>query len=146
MSFTFPTIANFKAHFFRDFPYADDQNDMEKVTDKDIEKAMLEARQNFNAALFADQDGYTLAALYLTAHYLVMDLRAAAQGVSGKYTWLSTSRSVGNVSESYAIPESVTKDPALSYYAGTYYGTKYLSIISPLLIGNIRAFQGTTWP
>jgi hypothetical protein len=148
MHFTYPDIPAFKAWFAKDFPFAptDAPDDLEKVTDADITKAMTEARANFNPALFGNQDAFATTFLYATAHYLIHDLKTAAQGVGGQYHWLSTSRSVGNVSESYALPEGLAKDPLLSFFATTGYGAKYLSLIMPLLVGNVQCYQGTTHP
>ncbi|MDR2675903.1 MAG: DUF4054 domain-containing protein [Opitutaceae bacterium] len=149
MAFTQPDADAFRSWFARDFPFAaagDDPADLSKVREADIAKAFAEAKANFNPALFESQEAFATAFLYAAAHYLVHDLKNAAQGVSGSYTWLVNSRSVGGVSESYAIPDAILKSPALSFFGTTGYGMKYLSLIAPRLIGNVCAFQGATWP
>ena len=129
-----------------------DPTDLSKVTDKDISKAFVQAKQGMNSALFAGnsteegQEFYETAYLWLAAHYLVIDLRAAAQGVAGQYSWLTSSKSVGNVSESYQFPERIMKSPYLSLITTTPYGAKYLSLIMPLLSGNVRLVAGWTTP
>lgn len=143
MAFTNPTIADFKSHFFRDFPYGTAMN---SVQDADITKAISEANFNFNPGLFDTQENYSLGFLYLTAHYLVMDLRASAQGIQGNYPWLSQSKSVGSVSESSAIPERILANPILAMLSKTYYGAKYLSLVLPKLVGNIGIVGGATQP
>lgn len=141
MAYTNPTVAEFKAHFFRDFPYGTATN---TVQDADITKAISEAAYNFNPGLFSSQANYTLGFLYLTAHYLVMDLRASAQGIQGNYPWMSVSKSVGSVSESTAIPERIMANPILAMLSKTYYGAKYLSLVLPNLVGNVGIVGGAT--
>lgn len=149
MAFTVPSVSDFKAYFVRDFPYdpaVAPPYDMGKVQDLDITKAIAEAGFNFNEALFADQAQYTMAYLYLTAHYMVMDLRASAQGVSGQYTWLTASKSVGSVSEGYSVPEQIMAHPSLAMLSKTMYGAKYLSLVLPQMVGNIYSVAGDTLP
>jgi len=140
--YTYPSVADFKAHFFRDFPYGIDPD--EHVLDADITKAMAEAKFGFNEALFSSQENFTLAFLYLTAHFLVMDLRASAQGLSGSYSWLTASKAVGSVSESYSIPQRILDNPALSMLTRTNYGAKYVLLIFPLLVGQAFIVCGST--
>ena len=143
MAYIVPTATDFKAHFTRDFPFGTSTN---SVMDSDINKALLECSVNFNEALWDTQDEFSVAYLYLTAHYLVMDLRASTQGISGNFAWMTTSKSVGSVSEGQDIPEFIRKDPMLSHYAKTYYGAKYISLAYPRLIGNVFAKFGGTKP
>ena len=136
-----PTVSEFKAHFFRDFPYGADQT---KVMDADITKAISEASMNINGTLFGSQETYSLAFLYLTAHYLVTDLRAASQGVSGAYTWLESSKAVGSVSQGFSIPENILKNPVIAQFSKTHYGAKYISLVLPHLVGGVFYIQGAT--
>lgn len=143
-AYLYPTVQEFKDYFFRDFPYG---VTLEEVTDADISKAMAEARFNFaGETLASSQEEYSMLYLYLTAHYLVMDLRASSQGISGKFAWLTSSKSVGSVSESYAIPDRILANPELAYYAETLYGTKYLSLLLPMLGGQVMIALGRTLP
>ena len=114
------------------------------VLDADIERSFLEAGMNFNQGLFGEDAQITLGFLYLSAHYLVMDLRAAQKGVNSSTENPINSRSVGSVSESYSIPEWVTKDKILNYYTKSSYGMKYLSFILGRMTGNVQAIQGAT--
>lgn len=116
------------------------------ISDEDIEIAFGEAKLLFNQTLFDTDANITLGYLYLTAHYLVNDLRAGLGGISATGAFPVNSRSVGNTSESYSIPESYLKDPALSFYTSTTYGMKYLSMILPLMRGNVNAVIGATQP
>lgn len=116
------------------------------VLDSDITKAFGEARVNFNQSLFGRDENITLAYLYLTAHYLIMDLQNALSGVESKGGFIVNSRSVGSVSEGYAIPEKYTKSPVYSYYAQTGYGLKYLSFLTNRAIGNVVSVAGATRP
>jgi len=65
------------------------------VLDADIEKAFNEAKITFNQSLFSSEENVKIGFLYLTAHYLVNDLRAALKGLSGTAAFPLQSRSVG---------------------------------------------------
>lgn len=112
------------------------------ISDKDIEKAYEQACINFNSGLFSDDDSKKVAYLYLTAHYLVKDLNE--NGLSSTGDQLVSSIKVGNVSENYKIPEWMTNDKNLSYFTTTSYGLKYLSLITPHLVGNSAVAEGQT--
>ncbi len=149
MAFTFPSVADFKAYFFRDFAYdpaVAPPYDLTKIQDLDITKAMEEAKRNFNSALFGTQEEYTMCFLYLTAHYMVMDLRASSQGIAGSYAWLTTGKSVGSVSESFGIPQKILDNPLLAMYSKTNYGAKYLSLVLPYITGPMFTVCGGTSP
>lgn len=109
--------------------------------DSDIENAIAEAKVNFNEKLFGNDDKARLVFLYLVAYYLTMDFQNAS-GAGG--IGIVTSRSVGSVSESRALPAWMTSNSILSVYAQNPYGVKYLSLIRPYLIGNILFFKGAT--
>ena len=145
-------VDDFKGWFTRDFIYAtplgmtapiDDCLD-NYVTDADITKAFTEADISFNPAIFGEDAALKTTFLYLAAHYLVNDLQTAASGVASTGYLPVQSRSVGPVSESYAIPEWMTRDAVLGLYATTRYGQKYLSLIKPLLVGNVVTYEGAT--
>ena len=137
------TIADFKAHFTRDFPYYENIGcEKDYVLDADITKAFTEAKANFNVDLFSNDDTLKFCYLYLTAHYLVSDFQAG--GLNSVGYNLVSGRSVGSVSESYQIPDWIAKDPTLSQYWTTRYGQKYVSMIRPLLIGNVGISYGAT--
>lgn len=147
-------VDDFKDFFVRDFDYAIQSGETESiyscqkeyVMDSDITKAFMEASANFNAGLFGTDDKLKIAYLYLTAHYLVNDLMAAKDQSGSSSQFPVSSRSIGAVSESYSIPEWILKDPILSYYSTTRYGMKYISIVKPLLIGNVQVYKGYTTP
>lgn len=141
MAFTQPTVSDFKAYFTRDFPYGVTNN---TILDSDITKAIDEAAVNFNEALFSTQGTYSMAFLYLSAHYLVMDIRASGQGISGSFPWLTSSKGVGSVSESSSIPTFISDNPMLAHLGKTYYGAKYISLVYPKLIGNMFSSYGGT--
>lgn len=116
------------------------------VKDSDIEAAFKEAQIVFNQSLFSTDEQVTLGYLYLTAHYLVHDLRAALAGVAGFNPFPVQSRSVGSVSESYGIPQTYMDNPIYSFYTQSAYGMKYLSMVLPVLVGNVGAVAGATRP
>jgi hypothetical protein len=117
-----------------------DNTDMLKVTDTDIQNAIGDAVAfDPNQGFFATQADFTRAFLFLTAHYLQQSLLAATEGLSSQYNWLTTSKSVGDVSESYQIPEWAGRDPMLCDFGKTRYGARFLTIISPFLVGHMTA-------
>ena len=145
------TVDDFKTHFSRDFEYAipigmtSSPYDCEQsyVTDLDINKAFSEATINFNEGLFGDDDTLKITFLYLSAHYLCNDLQSSMQGIGSAGQFPVNSRSVGGVSESYNLPDWIN-DPILGYFSTTRYGQKYVSLIKPLMIGNISVCEGAT--
>jgi hypothetical protein len=147
-------LDDFKSWFSRDFNYAtpvgetDPIYDCPKdyVTDADITKAFTEAKMNFNSGLFGLDDELRMCFLYLSAHYLVNDLQTSVAGVGSTGYFAVNSRSVGSVSEGYQIPDWVLNDPILGSFMTTRYGQKYLSLIKPLLIGNVQVYIGNTTP
>ena len=112
------------------------------VSDKDITNAYAEACVNFNSSLFSDPDETKLAYLYLAAHYLVNDLNAG--GIESAGSSPVASRSVGNVSESYSIPQWQLENPIFSFYTKSSYGLKYLNLVLPKLTANMGTVAGCT--
>lgn len=117
------------------------QQEINYTQDTDILNAYKEAYINFNEGLFPDEETKKLVFLYLTAHYLTVDFNnALGIGQLG----IPTSKSVGSVSQGYAIPLWLQKSAGLSMYATTGYGVKYATLIRPYLIGNIITVCGRT--
>jgi len=144
MKYANPTIQEFKEYWSRDFPYSTDPK--EGVTDSDIAKAFTQANFSINENLFGNQVDYTTAYMLLAAHYLVIDIRLATQGLNSTYQWAVASKSVGSVSESYAIPTKFQNSPYLTMLSQTGYGGKYLQLILPLMVGNVLSIPGRTLP
>ena len=67
-------------------------------------------------------------------------------GMNGKAEWLTQSKTVGNVTESYSIPDRILKSPYLSKLSKTTYGAQLLELVSPQLIGNFASFHRDTLP
>ena len=114
----------------------------ERVSDLDITHAYGEADTTFNTSIFQNDTDMVLAYLYLSAHYLVNDLNAG--GVDSNPTGIVNSKSVGNVSEGYAIPEWQLKSSIYSFYTKSSYGLKYLNMVIPRLKGNMASVEGAT--
>lgn len=147
------TAEDFKNYFVRDFAYLPDPytgceaDRLNFVLDSDIEKAFAQAKIKFNQSLFGTNEEIELGYLWLTAHYMVIDLQAAQQGASSAGARFNvSSRSVGSVSESYDIPETYKKNPFISFLSKTAYGEKYFSLIQSRIIGNTFAVCGGTRP
>jgi hypothetical protein len=141
-----PTKSDFQNYFYRDFPFTANPSDLTKVQTKDITKAFCDADSMINPELFASQSSYTLGYLHLAAHFLVMNLRASSQGISGQFGWLETSKSVGSVSEGLQVPQRIMDNPMFAMLSKTNYGAKYLYMILPMLSGQIFIVSGETLP
>lgn len=124
------------------------------LSDADIQKAIQEAKMGFNESLFDNNetDDYigdrNLALMYLTAYYLVMDIKNSTAGLSSNgYASFISSKSVGGVSESYGVPAWVSSDPMSALYMDNGYGKKYVSMLLPRARANsiMLACGGTTF-
>lgn len=124
------------------------------LSDADIQKAIQEAKMGFNESLFENNEtedyigDRNLALMYLTAYYLVMDIKNSTAGLSSNgYASFVSSKSVGGVSESYGVPSWVSSDPMLSLYMDNGYGKKYVSMLWPRARANsiMLACGGTTF-
>lgn len=140
-----PTVAEFKAKFYRDFPYspsASDKDNLDFVADKDISNAITEALAHFNTSLFGDNT--TLFFMYLVAHTLVMNIRVSTSGLASTAKFAVESASVGSVSVSNLVNERFASDPFFSSFLTTGYGKKYLEFVYPYTVGNVDVNCGGT--
>lgn len=112
------------------------------VQDNDITNAFAEAQAVFNQGLYGKDAVVRLAYLYLTAHFLAYDLKAALAGLTAAGQFPVSSRAVGSVSESYDVPEAYTTDPILAGFTSTAYGMKFLQMTLPALVGNMAGLCG----
>lgn len=138
-----PTVAEFKAQFTRDFPYG---TTPETVNDSDIVSAQKAAAFNVYEGIFSSEADYKFAYNYLSAHYLVMALKASTQGLNGSFPWLENNKSVGSVSQGFTIPDDIAQRPVLAMFTKTYYGAFYLSLVLPLTYGRVVVSGGGTLP
>lgn len=133
------TIAEFKAQFDRgQFVYSAILPD---VRDTDISKAITEALAIFNSDIYPTEAICKLALLYLTAHFLSLDIGAGDNGAQPVYN--QTSRSVGSISESVQLPDWVSQS-YLSIYMTTYYGQKWIALSLPHMVGGVYSVPGGT--
>ena len=112
------------------------------VLDEDIEKAFTQAYPNANINF-----GFTCSEkiniyLHLVAFYLVFDLKNSASGVNSSFIGTLSSKSVGDVSESYSIPNWMMQEPMYSIYASNGYGLKYLSLIASYMAITVMFSKG----
>lgn len=114
------------------------------ISDDDILRAFAEAKINFNPNFFTDDETAIMVFCYLAAHYLVIDLNNAQNPLGMGFMGFTQSKSVGSVSESYMVPSFATNNQVLSQYILTGYGRKYVSLISPYIIGNVLLIKGKT--
>ena len=101
------------------------------ITDEDIAKAMTQALPNANERFGETCVEKKNIYLHLVAFYLVFDLKNSSTGINSSYLGTLASKSVGDVSESYNIPNWLTQSPLYSIYSQNGYGLKYLSLIAP---------------
>lgn len=124
-----------------------DNTNLTKVTDYDLQAAIIAATLfNINSCLFSSQAAYTYAYNLLVAHYLCENIAAGNTGLFGKAEWLTSAKTVGNVTEHYEIPDRVLRSPYLSKLSKTTYGAQFLELVSPQLIGNIAPFHRQALP
>lgn len=111
------------------------------ITDEDIQKAMTQAMGN---AKMWDDDCCINTTIYLhqVAFYLCVDISNSSSGINSKYSGLVQSKSVGDVSESYAVPTWMQNSPMYSLYGQNGYGLKYLSLIAPYLACTVLFSRG----
>lgn len=146
------TVSDFKARFYRDFFYANQLPNQEQpvppnvdlIQDLDITNAFSDAQALLNQGLLGSNSNITNGYLFLSAHCLSLNIKAADSGVNstGTGAFPVTGRTVGSVSESYMIPDAYKDDPILAQYAQTAYGQKYLAMVLPFLRGNMTALAG----
>lgn len=141
MSFDYPDVEQFKSFFDRDFNYG---TDLTTVRDADIENAFMEAKAQFRGSFFTTEERFDLAFLLLSAHTLCTTLTQSSQGISGSYSWLVNSRSVGSISEGMSIPQRILDNPQLAMLTKTTYGARYLALILPFLSGQVFTVRGAT--
>lgn len=103
------------------------------ISDTDIERAFSEARQVFNPNFFDDDATAEMFFYYVTAHFLVMDINNAANSFGMGYANFTQSKSVGSVSESYAIPTWMQDNPIYAMLGQTGYGRKYLMAVDSII-------------
>lgn len=144
MAYINPSVADFKAYFYRDFPYGTDPNT--SVLDQDITSSFLSTNFNINQGLFPDQGSYNLGYLLMSAHFLVMNLRQSSQGINGQFNFLQASKGVGSVNEAFSIPQRILDNPLWSMYTKTNYGAQFMQLVLPELSGQISNVFGTTRP
>lgn len=141
------TISDFKALFVRDFVYG---TTPDKVLDADLTNALNLAASDFNTALWVDDAETKTAFLYLSAFWLADSLQAAgglsgvnlSRGALSKGDGAIQTKSVGNVSVAFALPEGIVNDPMLHKYQRNRYGQIYLGLLTPRLVGNIGVVSG----
>lgn len=142
MAFNNPAVADFKSLFFRDFPFGTDVN--VAILDQDVSNSFVKTNIGINPDLWDDQASYTLGYLLLSAHNLVMTLRASSQGINGQFNWAQNNKSVGAVSEGFAIPQRILDNPEFMMLSKTNYGAEYLQLLLPKLVGQIFGVCGST--
>jgi len=142
MTFNDPTLESFKLRFNRDFPFGEDED---KVQDQDITRALSDCKARIaSTKLLSTQEEWTYAFLLLSAHFLVVNLRNSSQGLSGRFDFLESSKSIGGISVSSTVPEAFTKDPFLNSLSRSSYGGEYLSYVYSKSRGALRVVEGTT--
>ncbi len=133
------TEAEFKTEFDRNqFVYG---TALPSVRDIDITKAIAQAMATFNQDLFPTEVLCEQALLYLTAHFLKLDIGAADGG--GNPALIQQSRSADGVSESVNIPEWMQQGE-FAFYATTFYGQKFIVLAKPYLDGAVFSVPGGT--
>lgn len=142
--YTYPQVPQFKQYFVDDFPYGIDPR--AQFPDYRILNAMQNANMAFfNPGFFGDQSAFNVGFLLLSAHYMVMNIRRASQGMKGQFGFLQQSKSAG-ISVSAAIPQRILDNPDFAWLCQTNYGAEYLHMILPQLSGQMFPILAVTNP
>jgi hypothetical protein len=138
-----PTVAQFQAQFFRDFPYApaDDTVTLDYVQPQDIQNAINEANAQFNPGLFGPNA--TMIFMYLAAHCLCINLQNSAMGIGAQAIFANSSAAVGSVSFTNNIDNTYLGQPLFAGFLTTGYGKRYLDFAYPYTIGHVSVAEGT---
>lgn len=139
-----PSVAQFQDFYDRDFPFGSDINT--QIRPKDILKALQQANAQINALLYLNQQSFTNGCLWLAAHYLCVNINNSSQGLNGQFNWGESSKIVGPISQSFAIPESIASSPVFNGFTKTTYGAAYLLDLYPRLAGAMSSTMGWTKP
>jgi len=149
-------LEKFKAQFNREFSYGPS---LAQVQDNDIQRAINETSIAFNPGLW---DGTTplgsttelnIVYLYVSAHFLALNVQGAGglssvnrgRGVKSAGGGTIQSKSVGSVSVTYVIPEDIQNSPILGQFMRTDFGQKYLTLLTPRLVGNVGLVSGQSF-
>lgn len=114
------------------------------ILDEDIEKAFTQALPNSNPIFGSTYAEKVNIYLHLVAFYLVFDIKNSSSGINSGFSAALSSKSVGDVSESYTVPNWMMQDPTYSIFATNGYGLKYLSLINPYLSITLMFSKGTS--
>ena len=138
-----PSNTAFQAYFFRDFPYAlNNDPSLNYVQPQDLINASNEAQLSFNAGIFGNNADTLF--YYLWAHHLCMNLKNSAVGINAQAVFAAESQSVGSVSMTNLISERFKDDPLFSSLLATGYGRKYLEMAYPYTVGGVAVEFGRT--
>ncbi len=143
-----PAVLDFMNFYFRDFPYdtTNTGNFNLYILQQDILKAFQQANGQINADLYLTQQSFTQGILWLSAHYLCVNINNSSQGINGQFNWGTQSKGVGPVSQSFAIPQAIINNPYLYSFTKTTYGAAYILELYPRLTGGMSSARGWTKP
>lgn len=134
-----PTVAQFQAQFYRDFPYPADPTSTAGVNPTDIQNAINMAGINFNTGVWPTQAVFWSMWNLLAAHYLVTNLLNSSQGLAGQFSWLTTHKNVDSVQESFSVPDFVHDNAEWAAVSKTRYGAQYITFLMPYVRGTMFA-------
>jgi hypothetical protein len=139
-----PQIPQFQSYFVDDFPYGPDPKT--QFPDYRILNAIqMIGLSFFNPDFFGDQVTFNIGYLLLSAHYMVMNIRRASQGMKGQFGFLQNSKSAG-ITVGIEIPQRIKDNPDFAWLCQTNYGAEYLHLILPQLSGQMYAIPRMTNP
>lgn len=141
------TIAQFKARFVREFIYG---SRPDQVVDADVTNGINQASMLFNENLWLNDIEKQTAFGFCAAHFLSLNIQSAGglssinknAGVTSASAGPVSSKTVGPVSLNYEWPERIKNDPILFGFTTTRFGTIYLQLLTPRLVGNVFVVEG----
>lgn len=118
------------------------------ILSEDVENSIRQA-----AAIIPDKETlqmpmetYRLALYYLSAHFLVDNIRTSNAGLASQINTVVTGKSVGSVSQQFGIPNQLLQDVMFAQFFTSQYGLKYVSLLMPYLRGQVCTIAGATTP
>ena len=143
-NYAYPQVTDFMGFFVDDFPYGPDART--QFPPYRILIGMQMANTSFfNPEFFGDQASFSNGFMFLAAHYMVMNIRRASQGMKGQFGFLQNSKTAG-ISVGIEIPQRIKDNPDFAWLCQTNYGSTYLHMILPQLTGQMWASPTVTNP
>ena len=124
----------------------DSDNSNNYINDADIERAFNKANILINSTII-EATQLIECFMLLSAHYLALEIQQSLVGIGQSNGYkVTTSKSVGSISESYDTPKHLYSSLTAVGFTTTQYGIQYWTMIEPLTRGRVSSVNGATLP